>query len=279
MLERGRLLDFLSKILVFDPDIRLDPKEALQHPFITSVTRNMSPAEPVVQPINNETQSLSPALIYASLSNTSVNNSSSINTSRTTEDSLDIRTPPNLQQYMNRSKENLLLSPTKSPKIIVLPSPYSKTILSPQTKHLKSILKKKPSADYQKFIQPQPTQQDNTLDTRVAFLYNEPRPHSAVPSTNVTAPLYEQQYTSYTTTAPFNNQFSNTIAVSTPNTQNYQQQQSMVYNNNTGYHVGQPPYITAQSPMLYQTQQQYNIPQQAPITVYPNRHFSPLQQY
>lgn len=274
MLDRERLLDFLSKILVFNPDTRLNPNEALQHPFLTSVTSPVL-SEPVVQP-STENQSVSPALLYASLSNANTNNSSSINTSRTTEDSPDIRTPPNTYQSINRSqsKESMLLSPDRSPN--KSPGKLPEIVISPpQKKVLKSILKKKPSADYQQFIQSQPIQQDNTLDARVAYLYNEPRPHSAVvPLTNVTVPLYDQQppYTAYV--VPLNNQLLNTMPTS--NTHNYQQQHAMSFDN-SGYHIAQPSYITAQSPQPYYTQRQYNVPQQAPM--YPNRHFSPLQQF
>ncbi|RCH96806.1 hypothetical protein CU097_013212 [Rhizopus azygosporus] len=101
------LLDFLKKILVYDPDKRYTPRQALQHPFITS--------DPVIH------------------------SSSSI--SRTTEESNEIKTP-------------------------------SPPLHKPDAKPLKSILKKKSSKDLKV---PLP-QLDNTLDSTVALIYQQPRP-------------------------------------------------------------------------------------------------------
>lgn len=106
-LDQKWLLDFLKKILVYDPDKRYTPRQALQHPFITS--------DPIIH------------------------SSSSI--SRTTEESNEIKTP-------------------------------SPPLHKPDAKPLKSILKKKSSKDLKV---PLP-QLDNTLDSTVALIYQQPRP-------------------------------------------------------------------------------------------------------
>ncbi|KAG2206301.1 hypothetical protein INT47_007315 [Mucor saturninus] len=321
MLDRERLLDFLSKILVFDPNIRLDPMEALQHSFITSVASPVISEPSAVQP-NNE---LSPAPVHLSSPNAIANNPSSINTSRTTEESPAIRTPPNPHRYINlsKSKEGILLSPSKSPykspAVTTISYLENKALSSPPQKVLKSILKKKSVADYQQFIQPQqqPAQQDNTLDARVNFLYNEPRPQSAVLIPNAVAPPYDhhqqqqhqqhqqqqqeqqqqlqlqqlqqqlqqlqqqqlqqQQYANYG--IPTNNQLQNAMAVPTYNPNGYQQQQ----------HQLQQQLVTAYNNAGYHAAQLPYVTVPSPLLyrkqynvsqqapVYPNRHFSPKQ--
>jgi hypothetical protein len=224
----------------------------------------------------NSSSPLSPAMIYETLANAVANNnSSSLNTSRTTEDSLDIKTPPTLSNFYNRSsKENLLLTPSKSPKIIIT-SPESTA--SPQTtkKPLKSILKKT-NVDNTILKKTNP---DNTLDSSVAYLFHQPRPASALSTTSSnnnpydiqqqyihlyntaavpTAPNSQQLYTNMTQ-APNQQQFA---AIASPILQSYQQQQQQQIVNNMFQHLNQnqqQAYINApMSPLLYQQQQQQN---------------------
>ncbi|KAK4510244.1 p23 chaperone protein wos2 [Mucor velutinosus] len=190
--DKENLYDFLKSILVFDPRIRFTPVKALQHPFITSAMGNMpvrpllhhsittgpQVQKPVMPPISKSTGSIPSEMIYASLAK-AVASSSSLNTSRTTEDSIDILTPNNSQINLQHQKQGSL-----SPQHVTTVASDSaiKLIASPG---LKSILKTKkgpsksntPIALIPSLSSPIRGQQENTLDRKVAFLHQS-RPNS-----------------------------------------------------------------------------------------------------
>ncbi|GAA5798365.1 hypothetical protein HPULCUR_003767 [Helicostylum pulchrum] len=274
MTERGALLDFLSKILVFDPSIRLTPKAALQHPFITSAMNNattssLSGDTLVHKQPTHTTRPLSSNSIFGL-----TNNSSSINTSRT-EDS--VKTPLNYQENLSQSTPYKSLSKTpsvsppitttKTPQIIVSPSPTNvrTATVSPSTKALKSILKK-PATDYQPFVPPQvPAQQENTLDSRLALFYPlPPRPNSIVPVTTVAGYSTIDQNPQYqlynNTNANSESQYRRATASKSPN-QLFQQYLPPTIVNNMGYYLDPQPFLTTPtSPLLYNAQYDVHRP-------------------
>lgn len=313
MQKREQLYDFVKDILVFEPLERKTPAEALQHPFIASVmkksestnnsiTKSQQPSIPTSIP--DVALPLSPVAIFESLTNAMNNNSSSINTSRTTEDSLDPKTPP-LASIYNRSKERLLLTPSKSPKIIITSAESS---VSPPT----TITNKKPPKQIGKKITP-----ENTLDSQVKSLYQPDAtfsdasdPYDSIVAAAAANAVKQQQQQYYqnlyntATSVPLQNHMQQYATLATtPNAavQNYQQhqhQQQQLVNNMlqhmTQQQQQQQTYMTSAplSPLLYQQQQQQQIQHALPQTqaysnqmqqqqqqqhAYPHRHFSPLQ--
>jgi hypothetical protein len=261
MTDRENLCDFIKKILVFDPLVRYTPKEALQHKFITSTMGNTSqllsisrnsatqPTQqrPLQPKVSKSTSSLTTAMIYASLAKAR-NSSSSINTSRTTEDSLEITTPIHalspLTQKSNpppnvNSPLDALVSLTTNKPTAAVKSNLPSTVTSPTNKPLKSILKKQPSQNYvnqqnatkviinnsntKQGTIPSIQQQENTLDSRVASLF-QPRPASTTLSVSSNQP----------TIATGSFLLENGIRVGLNDllaAQNYPQQQQYLYNN------------------------------------------------
>ncbi|GAN08902.1 kinase-like protein [Mucor ambiguus] len=193
MVDKENLYDFLKNILMFDPRARFTPSKALQHPFITSAMGNMTArpllhhsttAEPQVQKpvmpqISKSTGSISSEMIYASLAK-AVASSSSLNTSRTTEDSIDILTPNNSQINLQQQQKQGSLSPQHV--VAMVPDSAIKSVASPPRK---SILKnrKAPSKSntpitlFPSVSSPIRGQQENTLDRKVTFLHQS-RPNS-----------------------------------------------------------------------------------------------------
>ncbi|KAG2230645.1 hypothetical protein INT48_005913, partial [Thamnidium elegans] len=269
MTERETLLDFLSKILVFDPSIRLTPKAALQHPFITSAMNNATTSslsgDTLVQKQPTHTRPLSSNSLTGL-----TNNSSSINTSKT-EDS--VKTPLNLQEnilqstpYKSHLKTPSVSPITKAPQIIVSPPPLINartSTVSPSTKALKSILKK-PATDYQPFAPPQvPAQQENTLDSRLALFYPlSPRPNSIVPVTTIAGYSTIDQNPEYqlynNTNANSESQYRRATASKSPN-QLFQQYPPPTIVNNMGYYLDPQLFLTT-SPLLYNTQYDMHRP-------------------
>ncbi|CAO3650674.1 unnamed protein product [Mucor hiemalis] len=305
MKKREQLYDFVKGILVFEPLDRKTPAEALQHPFIASavnatpktpevainLTKSQQPSIPTTIP--NVLFPLSPVAIFESLSN-AMNNNSSINTSRTTEDSLDPKTPP-LSSIYNRSKERLLLTPSKSPKIIITSteSSVSPPLITSSKKPPKHITKK---------VNP-----ENTLDSQVKSLFPQPSkpdstfsdasdPYDNIVAAAAAAAIKQQQQQYYqnlyntVTSVPLQQQMQ-FAALASPAVQNYQQQQQQLVNNMFQHMTQQQQqtYMTSAplSPLLYQQQQmQHALPQtqnyssqmqQQQQLAYPHRHFSPLQ--
>ncbi|CEP10049.1 hypothetical protein [Parasitella parasitica] len=170
-----------------DQGIRFTPKMALLHPFITSVTgkkavrpslnHSISTEPPVVtEHAPKSTATLTSEMICASLAKAAAS-SSSLNTSRTTEDSLDILTP-------NSSQINIQPKVPTSPNATGVSQPVSAktptTSLPPPP--LKSILKKQKSTSpiiriIPSISSPTRQNQENTLDRKVAFLH-QTRPES-----------------------------------------------------------------------------------------------------
>lgn len=268
MTERKALLDFLTKILVFDPSIRLTPKAALQHPFITSAMNNNA----TTLSISGDTfVQMQPTNTTRPLSSNSLsgltNNSSSINTSRT-EDS--VKTPLNLQENLLQSTpcKPFLKTPSvspittiKTPQIIVSPPPLNvrTATVSPPTKALKSILKK-PATDYQQFVPPQvPAQQENTLDSRLALFYPlPPRPNSIVPVTTIDQ---NTQYQLYNNTNLNSESLYRRATTSKSPNQLFQQYPPPTIVNNMGYYLDpQSLLTTSTSPLLYNTQYDVHRP-------------------
>lgn len=198
MTDKENLYDFLKNILVFDPRTRFTPVKALQHPFITSAMGNMTvrPSlhhstttephiqKPVAMPqISKSTGSITSEMIYASLAK-AVASSSSLNTSRTTEESIDILTPNNSQINLQQQQQQQLKQGSLSPQhiTIVAPDAATKTVASAP---FKSILKTKkvpsksntPITLVPSLSSPIRGQQENTLDRKVTFL-QQSRPNS-----------------------------------------------------------------------------------------------------
>ncbi|EPB86863.1 CMGC/DYRK protein kinase [Mucor circinelloides 1006PhL] len=200
--DKENLYDFLKNILVFDPRIRFTPIRALQHPFITSAMGNITvrpllhhstSTEPQVQrpampQISKSTGSITSDMIYASLAK-AVASSSSLNTSRTTEDSIDVLTPNSSQIHLQQQKQGSL-----SPHVIIAPDSAIKSVASPP---LKSILKHKkipsksntPITLIPSLSSPIRGQQENTLDRKVAFLHqSRPNSTSQISDQSITQP-------------------------------------------------------------------------------------------
>lgn len=192
MTDKENLYDFLKNILVFDPRTRFTPVKALQHPFITSAMGNMTVRpllhhstttephiqKPVMPQISKSTGSITSEMIYASLAK-AVASSCSLNTSRTTEESIDILTPNNSQINLQQQQ---LKQGSLSPQHTIAPDTATKNVASPP---FKSILKNKkipsksntPITLIPSLSSPIRGQQENTLDRKVTFL-QQSRPNS-----------------------------------------------------------------------------------------------------
>lgn len=251
MTDKENLYDFLKNILVFDPKIRFTPEMALQHQFITSAMGNKlvrpslnhsTSAEPQIQrpamqQMSKSTGALTSEMIYASLAK-AVASSSSLNTSRTTEDSSDILTPNNSQINLQKGsalQDGLTIrASTISPHVTIAPETSIKNIASPP---LKSILKKPqksttPITLVPSISSPTQRQQENTLDRKVAFLHQS-RPNSA---SQLSDQSNKQQL------AVFDDPIPEIVNVNNNNNNN--NNNTNVYNQN--YTTQQHPYMTQQ---------------------------------
>lgn len=315
MTDKENLYDFLKNILVFDPKIRFTPEMALQHRFITSAMGNklVRPslnhsisAEPQIQrpgmqQMSKSTGALTSEMICASLAKV-VATSSSLNTSRTTEDSSDILTPNNSQINFQKGlalQDGLTIrASTISPHATIAPETSIKNVASPP---LKSILKKPqksitPIALIPSISSPIQRQQENTLDRKVAFLHQS-RPNSTsqlsdqsntqqlailddpIPEiVNVNGNntnMYNQNYTtqqhSYMT-QQYGQQLMAYIAQTTQNTTT----QPAIASSN---YALSPPYSNANLPYIYQQAQQLQQHIISPnYAAYPYQHQHQQQQ-
>lgn len=153
-----------------------------------SISTEPQVQRPAMPQISKSTRSITSDMIYASLAK-AVASSSSLNTSRTTEDSIDVLTPNSSQINLQQQKQGSL-----SPHVIIAPDSAIKSVASPP---LKSILKHKkipsksntPITLIPSLSSPIRGQQENTLDRKVAFLHqSRPNSTSQISDQSITQP-------------------------------------------------------------------------------------------
>lgn len=170
---REQLIDFLQKILVFDPSQRLTPDDALKHPFITSAV------------INNTASSSSPDVIFTNTLPNSMKKSGSLNTP-SKESSIRVREESGISSISTTSttladSNRTLDTPATEVQEEIAPG----QVISPK-KQPKSILKSKPST---RELSGSKVQFDENRDTTyliddASSNYSTDRPHSAMLPTN-----------------------------------------------------------------------------------------------
>ncbi|KAI8877778.1 kinase-like protein [Backusella circina FSU 941] len=166
-----QLLDFLQKILVFDPSQRLTPDDALKHPFITSAA------------INNT--ALSPDGIFTNALHSSIKESGSLN-EQSRESNIRLTEESGISSISTTSTTIADSNRTIDTPATEIQEEVTSGQLALSTKQPKSILKSKPS---NRELSSNSVKFDKSKDETILFddhisTYSKDRPQSAMPLTS-----------------------------------------------------------------------------------------------